>query len=151
MAVHTLKPDGFIGNNRIQISRRWKATKPPCLLIPATTQYPFACRIGGGIGGYLCLGLFERARVRQVERGQLKPKTHDMAVRIDQAGNDRFTFGVKTVVRSFRPFVAGLKRACDFAINRDDQAIKAREFARFVKRDSVHIVDQAVGISGGGD
>ncbi len=74
-----------------------------------------------------------------------------MAVRVDQPGNQRAALAVFLEIGAFRALVLAVEQLLDLALRVDDEPGEADELAVLVERDAVDIVDERIGVRGGGE
>ena len=151
MAVDPLEPDRPVADGGVELGIGREAAEMPALLVPAAADDPARRRIGGGIGGDPLLRLGERVGVGKVELQRAHAEAHDMAVRVDQAGDQRPAAAVEQETRAVRPRVAALVELPHPAVVADPQSVEAEQVAVLADRVAVDIVDQHVGQSGCGD
>ena len=88
MAVDPLQPDRPVAHGGVEIGGGGEAAQAPALLVPAAADDPARGRVGGGIGADPRLRLGQRIGVAEIERERAHAEAHDMAVRVDQAGDE---------------------------------------------------------------
>ena len=74
-----------------------------------------------------------------------------MPMRVDQPGDQGAALAVLFEIRAFGALVLAVEQLLDLAILVDDQPGEADELAVLVERDAVDIVDERVGVRGGGE
>ena len=74
-----------------------------------------------------------------------------MTMRVDQPGDQGFALAVLLEIGAFGALVLAVEQLLDLALRVDDQPGEADELAVLVERDAVDIVDQRVGVGGGGE
>src|SRR3546814_3752257 len=89
--------------------------------------------------------------IRQDEQHQLETQPHDMAVRVDQSGDEGLALAILFEVGAFGALVLAVEQLLDLAFAIDDEPGEADELAVLVERDAVDVVDQRVGVRGGGE
>src|SRR5690606_28599860 len=118
-------------------------------LIPPAPDDPAPSRIRGRVFGDLRLRFRERIRVRQVQRDRREAETHDVAMRIDHAGNDEAAIAVDLEVDVARALVAAVEHVLDAPVVANHQAGEVIDLAVLVDRDALDVVDQRVGCGRG--
>ena len=162
MAIDAFQPDRPVSDGGIELGGRREAAQLPAFLIPAAPDDPFALRIGAGIGRNLRLCIGKARRAREVERHQLEAKAHHMAVRIDEAGQQRPPLPVEPIVEGFgrgllvllllfgvAQRLVGADQADNLAIGADDHAGEADDLSLAVEREAVDVLDERVRERGG--
>ena len=81
----------------------------------------------------------------KIERQLLETQPHDMAVRIDKAGQHRRAACVMAEIQLLGQFVLFGQQRGDLAVLADENGIKADDLTVFVERDAVDIFDQTIG------
>ena len=74
-----------------------------------------------------------------------------MTVRVDQPGNEGLALAILFEVGAFGALVLAVEQLLDLAFAIDDEPGEADELAVLVERDAVDVVDQRVGVRGGGE
>src|SRR5690606_7831391 len=123
----------------IELRGGGKAAEAPSLLVPAAADDPGPFGIGGGVFGDPGLRLRERAGVREVDREQAEPETHDVGVGVDDPGNDGAATAVLAVVGAWRA-LAFAHQFDDFAFVVDQYRFEAGHGAVAIDSDAVDVV-----------
>jgi hypothetical protein len=151
MAVDPLEPDRPVADRGVELGRGGEAAEVPALLVPAPADDPARRRIGGGIGGDPLLRLGQGRGVGQIELERAHAELHDMAVGVDQAGEQGPAAAVEQEAGAVRPGVAALVELAHPPVVADPHAVEPEQMAVLADRVAVDIVDQYVGRGGGGD
>ncbi len=123
MAVDPLEPDRPVADDGVEIGGGREAAEAPALLVPAAADDPARGRIGGGISGdpLPAPPASELVSLRSSEQ-RAHAEAHDMAVGVDQAGDQGPAAAVEQVARPLRPAVAALEQLLHPAVVADPHA-----------------------------
>ena len=151
VTVDAFEPDGAVRDRGVEIGGGREAAEAPFFLIPTRPDDPRHFGVVGGIFADRRLRFGKAAGVRQVEQHELKAQPHDMAMRVDQAGNERAALSVFLEIGAFGALVLAVEQLFHLALRVDHEAGEADELAILVERDAVDIVDERIGVRGGGE
>jgi hypothetical protein len=122
----------------------------PAFLVPAAADDPARRGIGGGILADPAERLLEAVGVGEVELEGVEAEAHDMAMGVDQAGNQRPAAAVEQILGPFRPAIATVEQLLHPPVVADHDAGEADQAAIGSDRVAVDIVDQRIGKRRGG-
>ncbi len=97
------------------------------------------------------LRLLERNGVAEVEDEGAHAEAHDVAVGVDQAGDQGAAAAVEQVARPLGPPVAALVELPHPAVVADQHGVEAQQPAVLAQGIAVDVLDQHVGEGGGGE
>src|SRR3546814_7770827 len=89
--------------------------------------------IFGGIFADRRLRFGEAVRIRQVEQHQLETQPHDMAVRVDQSGDEGLALAILFEVGAFGALVLAVEQLLDLAFAIDDAPGESDELGALVE------------------
>ena len=98
MAIDAAEPHRAVADHRVEIGGGREALVGPAFLVPAAAEDPLGVGIGGGISGEALLQVGERGRAGEVELERAEAEPHDMAVGVDQAGQQGAPAGIDALV-----------------------------------------------------
>ncbi len=108
-------------------------------------------RVGGGISADPRLRLGQAGGVGKVELQRAHAEPHDVAVRVDQAGDQGAAAAVEQVTGALRPPVAALEQLLDPPVLADPDRAEPEQPPVLAQRVAVDVLDQDVGQGRGGD
>ncbi len=111
MAVDAGEDDRAVPHHGVDVGGGGEAAEAPALLIPAAALHPERRGMLRRIGSDAGLGVRQRCGVVELEAQRHEAQLHDMAVRVDQTGDQVRALGVEAEIELFRALVALLQEA----------------------------------------
>ena len=144
VAVDALEPDRAFGVGGIEIGSRREAAEGPDHLVPAPAADPARGGLLCGVGGDAGLGIGKAGGGGEVELAQADGKAHHMAVRVDEAREQRAALRIQLVVAGGEPGLGGAAREDGehLAVVADEEGVEAAEIAFGIQGIAVRVDDQ---------
>ena len=133
----------------VKIGSCGEAAEVPDDLVPAPAADPARGRLLGGVGPDAGLRVGEAGGGGEVELAEAHGEAHHMAVRVDEAREERAAFGIELEVAGGELGLGGAARedGQHLAVITDEEGVETAEIALGVERVAVGVDDQRLGVS----